>query len=211
MGFELEGMGRLVERDPGPHVGQWHVQLTRQAADVLLDEEQTARPRLRGQQRHVVLAQDARAQEAEHEADLARDDDPVRQGGEAGAEARVRRSVADERALEPGDEVLKGADVGGCPAGTVDNGMALDDAGQGRPEARLETRHDAIHRRRPGGLAGRELVGGQAARRATQAGGRDGLGGRPVDEPSGRSARRGGRPSDDDAGTEPDDEADAPG
>ena len=41
--LELEGMGRLVERDPGPDVGQRHVQLTRQAADVLLDEEQPAR------------------------------------------------------------------------------------------------------------------------------------------------------------------------
>ncbi len=106
------------------------------------------------------------------------------------------RSVADERALEPRHEVAEGADVGGRPAGAVDHGVALDDARQGTSEARLETRHDAIHGRRPGGLAGRELVGRQAARRATQAGGGDGLGRRPVDEPSGgRCARRGGRPS----------------
>ena len=59
MRLELEGVGRLVQRDPGPERRQRDAQGVRGRPDVLLDEQQTAGLCLGRQQREVVLAQDA--------------------------------------------------------------------------------------------------------------------------------------------------------
>ena len=59
MRLELEGVGRLVERDPGPERADRHAQRAGRGPDVLLDEEQPAGRGLGRQQREVVLAQDA--------------------------------------------------------------------------------------------------------------------------------------------------------
>ena len=68
MRLELEGVGRLVQRDPGPERPERHVQGAGRRPDVLLDEQQPAGRRLGREQREVVLAEDARAHEAEQEA-----------------------------------------------------------------------------------------------------------------------------------------------
>jgi hypothetical protein len=49
-------------------------------ADVLLDEQEPARDGLGGQQRQVVLAEDAGAHEAQQEPELARRQPAVREG-----------------------------------------------------------------------------------------------------------------------------------
>ena len=56
MGLELEGMGRLVEGDPGPERRDRDAQRVRRAPDVLLDEQQPAVLRLGREHREVVLA-----------------------------------------------------------------------------------------------------------------------------------------------------------
>ena len=45
--LELEGVGRLVEGDPGPERSDRHAERPRRAADVLLDEQESARVRPR--------------------------------------------------------------------------------------------------------------------------------------------------------------------
>ena len=60
MGLELEGVRRLVQRDPGPERCDRDAERVGGRADVLLDEEEPAVLGLRGQDREVVLAEDAR-------------------------------------------------------------------------------------------------------------------------------------------------------
>ena len=60
MRLELEGVGRLVQGDPGPERAERHAQRAGRRADVLLDEQQPAGRRLGRQQGEVVLAEDAR-------------------------------------------------------------------------------------------------------------------------------------------------------
>ena len=69
--LELEGVGRLVQGDPGPERADRHAQRAGRRADVLLDEQQLAGRRLGRQQREVVLAQDAGPHETEQEPELA--------------------------------------------------------------------------------------------------------------------------------------------
>jgi hypothetical protein len=69
--LELEGMGRLVQRDPRTERAERDVQRSRGLPDVLLDEQEPAWRRLCRQQREVVLAEDLRSHESEEEAQLA--------------------------------------------------------------------------------------------------------------------------------------------
>ena len=91
MRLELEGVGRLVQGDPGPERADRHAQRPGRRADVLLDEEQATGRRLGRQQREVVLAEDARAHEPEQEAELAGGHPAVGEGhrrlGQAAARA----------------------------------------------------------------------------------------------------------------------------
>ena len=60
MRLELEGVGRLVEGDPGPERADRHVQGAGRRPDVLLDEQEPAGRRLGRQKGEVVLAEDPR-------------------------------------------------------------------------------------------------------------------------------------------------------
>ena len=67
---ELDGMGDLVDGDPGQELAEVDVQLARRVADVRRDEQQP-RGGLLVEERQLVLAQDAPAHEPDDAADLA--------------------------------------------------------------------------------------------------------------------------------------------
>ena len=183
MALELERVGRLVEGDPRPERPDRDVEGPRRGPDVLLDEEKPAVLGLGRQQGEVVLPQHPRAHEPEQEPDLAGRHPAVgdhhRRRGEPATGAD---DLAEEIALDPGDERAERRDVGPDPAGPVDDHRPLDDPGQGRPEGFGQPRHDDGHRLAVGGVGGLQLE------RAERAGGgrgplhRESLHRGPVDE-----------------------------
>ncbi len=133
MGLELEGVGRLVEGDPGAERIEGHAERPGGLADVLLDEEELPGLGFRGQEGEVVLAQDALAHEAQEEPELAGRDPAVRQGQRGLPEPGSRRhDLVEELALQPPEERGEGGEVGPDPGGPVHDRDALDDARERR-------------------------------------------------------------------------------
>ena len=190
MRLELEGVGRLVERDPGPERPDRHAQRPGRGADVLLDEQEPPRGGLGGQQREVVLAEDPGAHEPEQEAELARRHPPVgqRHGG-LGQAATGRDDLVEQVGLELAHERRERTGVGPHPARPIDDAGPFDDARQRAAEGRREGGHDARHRLgvgRFGCLAARPVSGSQVRSAAGRW--------RSVRPPASRRARA-GRPS----------------
>ncbi len=201
MRLELEGVGRLVEGDPGPERADRHAQRAGRGPDVLLDEEQLAGCRLGRQQGEVVLAQHAGPHETEQEPELAGRHPAVgerhRRLGQATA---GRDDLVEQVGLELAHQRGERTGVGADPARPVDDAGALDDARQRAPEGGRQGRHDAGHGRRVGGFGGAQLCGVERARRSVQARDGDPLDLGPIDQPAPRgllgtsAGDRGGRP-----------------
>ena len=184
--LELEGVGRLVQGDPGPERRRAGTPSVRgRGPDVLLDEQEPAGRRLGGQQREVVLAEHALAHEPEQEAELAGRDPAVGEGhrrlGQAAADGH---DLVEQVRLELADERRERRRVGPDPARPIDDAGALDDARQlGARAPSTRTGHDARHRLGVGRL-GRPAArpgSGRPGALASRADG-DPLDRRPVDE-----------------------------
>ena len=135
--LELEGVGRLVQRDPRAERAQRHAHGCRGLADVLLDEQQPPGRGLGGEQREVVLAEDPLAHEPEQQRQLARGDPAVRHRHRGLGDAAPRRqhwssSSPSSRPMSP----AKARRVGAHPGGPVHDLDPLDDARQLRAEMR---------------------------------------------------------------------------
>ena len=187
MRLELEGVGRLVQRDPGPERADRHAQRAGRRANVLLDEQEPAGRRLHGQQGQVVLAEDPRAHEAEQEAELAVRHPAIGERHRRLGQAATRRDhLVEQVGFELADQRRERADVGADPAGPIDHGRALDDARQRRAQGARERRDDPGHRVGVGGLGGAQLGRVQGAGGAGQPAHGDPLDLRPVDQPAPR-------------------------
>ena len=165
MGLELEGVGRLVEGDPGPERADRHAQRSRRRADVLLDEQEPAGRGLHRQQRQVVLAEHARAHEPEQEPELAVGHPAIGQRHRRLGQPAARRDhLVEQVRLELADQRRERADVGANPAGPIDHRRALHDARQRRPQRGGERRDDPRHRVGVGRLGGPQLRPVEGAR-----------------------------------------------
>ena len=186
MRLELEGVRRLVERDPGPERTERHAQRAGRrrgcsprrtaagpgAASVdssarsywprtRVPMNPSRKPELAGRdpaigERHRRLGEPAAGR-----------DDLVEQ---------VRLELAHERPERPG--------VGADPAGPIDDARSLDDARQRAAERGRQGRDDPRHRLGVGGFGGRELRGVERPAGGAQPGDRDPLDLRPVDQPA---------------------------
>ena len=113
---------------------------------------------LGGQQREVVLAQDAAAHEPEQEPELAGRDPAIGQRhGRLGEAAAGRDDLVEQVRLELAHQRRERAGVGADPARPIDDAGPLDDARQRAAERRRQGRHDAGHRLGVGGLGGPQL------------------------------------------------------
>ena len=147
MCLELEGVRRLVQRDPGAERFEWQVECAGRRADVLLDEQQSSVARLGGDERQVVLAQHLLAHEPQQEPQLPRRDESIGDGHRCLAEpAADRHDLVEQITLDPGDERRERRDVGADPAGPVDDAGPIDHAGKLGPERGRQARHDLRHR-----------------------------------------------------------------
>ncbi len=91
---------------------------------------------LGGEERDVVLAEDAGAHEPEEVAELLAGDPAVREGhGRSGQAAALGDDLVEELVLHPRDELAERPDVGPDPAGSVDDRGSFDDARERVPRA----------------------------------------------------------------------------
>ena len=189
MRFELEGVGRLVERDPRPERPERHVQGARRGPDVLLDEQESAGGRFGRQQREVVLAKDASPHEPEQEAQLTGRHPAVGEGHRRlGQSPAGRDDLVEQVGLQLADERAERTRVGADPARPIDDAGPFDDTWQRAAERRRQGGHDARHGLGVGRLRGRQLARRQGPSSRAEASDRDPLDLRPVDEATG--ARR---------------------
>ena len=194
MRLELEGVGRLVQRDPGPERAERHAQRPspsrgcsprRTAAGPgAASMDSSARsywPRTRVPMNPSSIAE------------LAVRDPAVGQGHRRLRQAAARRhDLVEQLALELADQRRERAGVGAHPAGPIHDAGPLDDARQRRAERGRQRRHDPGHRLRVGGLRGPEL-GRDRARRAPTPGGRSRSARRPRQSTRPRRAARSAR------------------
>ena len=166
MRLELEGMGRLVQRDPGPERTDGHAAGWPRWRGCSPRRTGAVRRLLGREQREVVLAQDARAHEPEQVAELARGHPAVgERHRRLGQAAAGRDDLVEQVRLELPDERREGRRVGAHPAGPVDDAGALDDARQLRAERLVESAGTIRgHRLGVGGFGGAQLGRGQRAR-----------------------------------------------